>query len=317
MKKDLAVAIDLGASNLRAAVISKKGKILKSLKTETPKTGKSGLIVTKTLIVLINILLEKYRKEKIAGISVGAIGPIDFQKGKVLNSPNIPFKEIPLTEPLKKYFSLPVFLSNDCSAAVWAEKIFGAGKKYKNLVYITISSGIGGGAIVDNHLLLGRNYNAAEVGHFIVDTKYNLLCSCKKGRGHWEAYCSGNNLPKFFNYWLKFNKIKGKYPVKTSKDIFKLAKMSDKTVLKFMDEIGQINARGISNIIVAYSPEIITLGGAVFLNNKELLLPYIKKNIDKYLSPPKITATRLKENVVLLGSAALIFTALLKQKPVP
>ncbi len=307
MEKDLAIAIDLGASNLRAALVTKNGKIKKLLKTATPHIGKSGLVVTKTLIVLINALLENCKKEKIAGIGLGAIGPIDFQKGKILDSPNVPFKEIPLLSWLKKYFSFPVYLHNECTAAVWGEKIFGAGKKYKNLVYVTISSGIGGGAIVDNHLLIGQGHNAAEVGHFIVDTKYNLLCSCKKGRGHWEGYCSGSTLPKFFKHWLKYNKIKKQYLIKTTKDIFDLANKADETILKFLEEVGQINGKGVSNIIVAYDPEIIILGGAVFLNNKKFILPYIKKNIDRFLAPPKIIATPLKENITLLGATALVF----------
>ncbi len=307
MKKDLAIAVDLGASNLRVALISKNGKILKYLRTETPKTGNSGTIITKTLIVLINALLEGQSKKQIAGIGISSIGPLDHKSEKILDSPNIPFKEIPLTKPLKKYFFFPIYLSNDCTAAVWGEKIFGAGRKYENLVYVTISSGIGGGAIVDNHLLCGHNGNVAEVGHFIVDTKYNLLCGCKKGYGHWEGYCSGNNLPRFFRYWLKYNKIKKKCPVKTAKDIFDLARKADKVVLKFLEEIGQINARGISNIIIAYSPEIISIGGAVFLNNKEFILPYIKKNIDKYLTAPKIITTPLGEDITLFGAAALVF----------
>ncbi len=307
MKKDLAVAIDLGASSLRVAIISKNGKFLKYLKTETPKTGDSGVIVTEKIIDLVNLLLQGQSKKEIAGIGISSIGPLDYKSEKVLDSPNIPFKKIPLIKLLKKYFSLPIYLANDCTAAVWGEKIFGGGKKYKNLVYITISSGIGGGAIVDNHLLSGHNHNAVEVGHFIVDTKYNLLCSCKKGHGHWEAYCSGRNLPHFFNHWLRYNEIKKKNSIKTAKDIFNLAMKEDSTALKFLKEVGQINARGVSNVIVAYNPEIIILGGAVFLNNKKFILPYIKKNIDKYLTPPEIIASPLKEKTTLFGAAGLVF----------
>lgn len=307
MKKDLAIAIDLGASNLRVAIISKTGKIFKYLRTKTPKTGSSGMIVTKTLIALVNALLKDQSKKQIAGIGISSIGPLNYKLGKILDSPNIPFKEIPLIKPLKKYFSLPIYLSNDCTAAVWGEKHFGTGKKYRNLVYVTISSGIGGGAIVDNHLLCGHSHNAVEVGHFIVDTQYNLLCSCKKGHGHWEAYCSGNNLPRFFKYWLRYNKIRKKCSVKKAKDIFDLAKTEDKIVLKFLEQVGQINAKGISNVIAAYNPEIITLGGSVVLNNEKFILPYIKKNIDKYFAPPKIIATPLKEDITLFGAAGMVF----------
>ncbi|MEA3453034.1 MAG: ROK family protein [Patescibacteria group bacterium] len=308
MKKDLVIAVDLGASNLRIALVSKKGKILKSLIAKTPKKGTSGIVISKKIILLINAIISNQSKKQILGIGIGSAGPLDYKSGKIFNSSNIPFKNIPLVEPLKKYFNLPVYLFNDCSAATWGEKTFGAGKKYKNLVYVSISSGIGSGAIVDNHFLIGHNHNATEVGHFIVDTKYSLLCSCKRGHGHWEGYCSGNNLVRFLKYWIKSNNIKKKHSIKAAEDIFVLAKQKDKTILKFIEEVGRINARGISNVIVAYSPEMITLGGAVILNNKKFILPYIKKNIDKFLIPPKIIITPLKENIVLLGVAALVFS---------
>lgn len=305
MKKDLAIALDLGASNLRTAIIDQKGKILKSAKSKTPNT-KSGKLITETIIVLINHLLEDTNKKRIKAIGIGSIGPIDFQKGEIKNTPNLKAKRINLTKTLEKYFSLPTKLYNDCTAAVWGEKHFGAGKKSKNLVYLTISSGIGAGVIVDNHLLIGHSRNAAEVGHFIIDTKYNLSCECKKGKGHWEAMCSGNNLSRFFNIWLKKNDIRD-YKISKAKEIFTLADKKDKNVLNFLKEVGQLNGHGISNIIVAYSPEIITIGGSVTLNNKKHILPYLKKNVDKYLKLPKIIATPLKENVVLLGAAALVF----------
>jgi len=118
MKKDLVIAIDLGASNLRAALITKNGKVLKQFKAQTPNIGKSGAIVTKTIVTLVNALLENNSKKQIAGVGIGSIGPIDYQKGEIFNSPNVPFKNISLLNPLKKYFSLPVYLYNDCTAAV-------------------------------------------------------------------------------------------------------------------------------------------------------------------------------------------------------
>jgi len=305
--KNLAIAVDLGATNLRVALISNKGKILKKVQTKTPKTGKSNKIIAREIIELIKILLKEDYKKRIKGIGISAAGPIDFKKGELIHPPNIPFKRVPVIKPLKKEFLFPVFLYNDCSSAVWGEKHFGAAKIYKNIVYITISSGIGGGVIVDNHLLFGRSGNAAEIGHFIVDTKYNFPCGCKKGTGHWEGYSSGNNLPRFFNYWLKFHKINKVYSIKKAKDIFDLARNSDKIVLKFLEEIGQINGRGVSNVIVAYDPEIIILGGAVVLNNRKIILSYLKNNIDKFLPLPKIIVTPLQEDVSLFGAAALVF----------
>jgi glucokinase len=308
MKKTLAIAIDIGASYLRAAIVSKQGKIIKRLITKTPQKGKSGKVVTDTLIVLLNVLLENFNKGKVVGIGISSIGPLDYKTGTIVNSPNVSFKKISIKNPLEKYFSLPVALYNDCTSAVWGEKTFGAGKKSKNLVYITISTGIGGGAIADNRLLIGHSYNATEIGHFNVDTKYNLSCGCGKGHGHWEAYCSGTNIPRFFKHWLKLKGIRKKYSYVTAKEILNADIKTDNNIKNFLNEIGQLNGKGVSNVIVAYDPEIIILGGAVVLNNQKIILQGIKKNIDRFLKPPKIIITRLGEDVALFGAAALIFS---------
>ena len=305
--KEAAIAIDLGATNLRVAIISKRGKCLKKIQSKTPKKGSSPQIIITEIIRLIQIIL-KDSKTNFKGICVSAAGPIDHQKGEIVNPPNIPFKKIPIIKPLNKFFKLPVSLYNDCNAAVWGEKHFGAGRKFKNIVYITISSGIGGGAIVDGHLLLGKSGSAVEIGHFKIDTKYNFPCGCKKGKGHWEGYCSGNNLPRFFKFWLKKNKIKfSAKNTKTSKDIFGSARKKEKIVLRFLEEIGKLNAAGLNNVIVAYDPEIITLGGSVVLCNKEFIFPYFRKYLENYLKVPKIIVTPLKEDVVLFGAASLVF----------
>ncbi|TSA44565.1 ROK family protein [bacterium] len=165
-----------------------------------------------------------------------------------------------------------------------------------------MSSGIGGGAIVNNCLLLGKDGNAAEIGHMHVGSEYNLKCSCGKGRGHWEAYASGNNIPKFFRAWAK-----SRHSMPKAADIFDAARKKNKTALRFMEELGKINGRGLSNVIAAYDPEIIVLGGAVALNNGDLVLKYANNYIDKFLRWPKLEITSLGENAPLLGAAASVF----------
>ena len=307
MEKNIAVAIDLGATNIRMALVSKDGKILKKIKEKTPKTGTSGIVIAEQIKNMLYSLAAKEDILKLAGIGIGSIGPLDLTKGAVVNTPNLPFKFIPLAKPLKKEFSLKVALFNDCRAGVWGEKHFGAGKEKENLVFITISTGIGGGAIVNGHLLLGKDGNAGEIGHIIAETKYNFPCRCKKGHGHWEACASGNNLARFFNFWLRKNKNKKKFNFAEAKDIFSAATGGNQTVLKFLDEIGRISARAVSNIIVAYNPELITIGGSVALNNPEYVLNPIKKYIEHYLAVPEIIITPLGDDPVLLGAAACVF----------
>lgn len=304
--KKTAVAIDLGATNLRVALISKEGVLLKKISQKVKKKEGEKAISNQIVDNVKKIIDSSITS--IAGIGISSIGPLDYKRGGIVNSPNIPFRFVSLLKPLKKAFALPVYLANDCTASVFGEKIFGAGKKVKNLVYITISTGIGGGAIVDGHLLFGRDGNATEIGHLIVDTKYNLLCSCKKGYGHWEGLASGRNIPRFFEAWIEKSKIKVNFRYKSAKDIFDAAKRGERTAHYFVEQVlGKVNARGVSNVIVAYNPALITLGGAVVLNNEELILEPIKKYIDHYLEPPKIKVTPLGADIGLFGAAAFVF----------
>lgn len=302
-----ALAIDLGATNVRVGLVSSAGKIVAKIKDKTPKRGKNAAIVSQKIIEMIGHILAEYPDARPAGIGISSMGPLDYRRGGPVRSPNISFDFIPLVEPLQRKFSLHVLLLNDANAAVLGEQRFGAGKKKKNLVYITISTGIGGGAIVDGKLLLGRAGNAAEIGHMNVDTTYGLACSCKKGMGHWEGNASGRNLPRFFRAWARAHGKKIGMMPHTAKDIFDSARSGDAVARGFLDVLHRVNARAISNIVVAYDPELITIGGSVMLMNAPVMLAGIKKYIDRYLKTPEIRVTRFGEDVTLLGAAAAVF----------
>src|SRR4030067_557708 len=109
-----------------------------------------------------------------------------MSKGMLITPPNLPFDVISLTDPLKRELKVPVSLINDCAGAALGETTFGAAKGVENFVYITISTGIGGGAIVNGTLLLGKDGNGHEVGHFVIDYDGRLTCGCGK-KGHWGA----------------------------------------------------------------------------------------------------------------------------------
>lgn len=300
--KNKAIAIDLGASNLRVAIIRRNGTVVTEQEIKTPqkKTEKEFL---KEITFLIKKTIKN--EKNIKGIGVSSAGPLDYKKGIILNPANLPYKRISLKNYLSKAFSLPVFLQNDCTCGALGEKIFGRGKSYSNFLYITISSGIGCGVIVDNRVLIGKDGNIGEIGHYVVDSTYNLPCKCKRGKGHWESYCSGNNIPGFLKHWLNFHKIEKKYNVKKTKDLFLLAEKRDKILLKFIKELGEINTRGIANAVASFNPEIIFFGGATFLNHKKFILPYFDKK--RFISSAKLETASLKEKAPLMGAASLVF----------
>lgn len=294
------IAIDLGATHLRTAVVNDQGEILTEDKEKLTRQDQTGEVVTNQIVQQTSLLVKDYEPQ---AITIGSIGPL--KQGGVKNTPNVNFDFIPLKQPLQAHFDLPVKLFNDCQAAVWGENIYGAGKDLQNLVYITISTGIGGGAVVDGHLLKGADNNAAEIGHQIIEEKYSFECSCGQGTGHWEGIASGENLPRFFKTWLKENQKEVDFQPENAEVI--LNHSDNAAVQQFLQELGRLNARAVSNLIVAYNPSLITFGGAVALNHPNLILNPIENNIDTFLKEPEIKVTPLGEEITLIGAAASYF----------
>ncbi|MBI3421170.1 MAG: ROK family protein [Candidatus Sungbacteria bacterium] len=302
-----AIAVDLGATNVRVALVSGTGKILEKLQERTAKKGKNGRVVTDQIVGMIGAVNRNAKGKKIHGVGIAAIGPLDYKRGGPIHSPNTQFSFVPLVVPLKERFALPVVLLNDCKAGVLGEHCFGTGKGVNNLVYIGISTGIGAGAIVDGKLLFGKEGNAAEIGHVVIDSMYRLACSCKRGFGHWEGLASGVNLPRFFKVWARMHRKNNASDTNSAEDIFLAARKGNTVYRDFLAEVGRINARAISDIIVAFDPELITLGGPVVLNNKAIMLTGIRPHIERFLKAPKIQITSLGEDINLLGAAAAVF----------
>ncbi len=298
----------MGASYVRVALIAADGAIVYTAKEETKKEGKNGTVVTRQIIRMIHRMraAQKHRIQKIVGIGVSSFGPLNYDRGGPEHGPNVPFEFIPLAGPMEKEFSLPVRLLNDGNAAVLGEQRFGAGRGLDNLVYVTLSTGIGGGAIVNGTLLLGQEGNATEVGHFIVDTEYRLPCTCGKGIGHWEAYASGRNIPRFFKHWAGMRHKKSEKQFQTAKDIFAAGGSHDPLAASFLDELSKINARAVSSVIAAYNPRLITFGGSVSLANRHVIVEGLKKYVDRFLKLPLMKITPLGEDAALLGAAASI-----------
>jgi glucokinase len=299
------IAADLGATTTRVALVGQGGKILGKASAPTPAFGDTPDVITHHLAGLIRKLLSQAGVALPAAIGVSACGPVDHRKGAVVRPPNLPFREIPLVEPLGAEFGVPVRLANDCHAGVLGEVAFGAGAGCRDLVYITLSTGIGGGVVSGGRLILGRDGNAAEIGHLPVDSTWNLPCGCA-GTGHWEGYAAGRFLPRFFARWCE---VTGHFPagiaVQSAEGIFAAARRGDPAATGFLEALGVINGRGISAVIVAYDPFRIILDGSVILRNDDLLLPHLLPHIDRFLPLPEIRLTALDGLAPLLGASVL------------
>ncbi|MDH7593177.1 MAG: ROK family protein [Methanomicrobiales archaeon] len=296
------IAVDLGATRTRVALVGDGGTVHRRIEEETRTDGGSPGSIAASLIALVRRLLHEQGGAEVDGIGVSAAGPVDIARGVVTNPPNIPVREIPVVGPLTKAFDLPVHLVNDCHAGLLGEMQFGIGRGRDNVVYITISTGIGGGVIDNGRILLGRGGNAAEIGHFVVDTKYGMECGCGH-TGHWEGYASGRFLPRFFGHWCRIQGERRDTGFTNAEGIFAAATGGDPRALAFMEELGRINAKGISNVIVAYDPSLIVLDGAVARMNRRFIIPPILEHVDRFLPMPEMLVTALDGDAPLLGAS--------------
>ncbi len=314
MIKDYYLVIDVGATKTRIAVARGDGTLVEKHVWRTPIRGKE---VTQRIVEKAQALAEKY---DVVGVGVGTIGPIDVSQGRVISAPNGPREGFELGRPLREALRKPVYVVNDCVAAVWGELHYGVARGYENIVYLTLSTGIGAGIIVDGHLLLGKRGNAHEVGHIVVDFERRMQCGCG-GWGHWEAYSGGANIPRFASKILEDMKsssgLKETETYRAYREgrlttplIYKLALQGDPLAKHIVNEVNKINKAGIESIVNMYDPEIIIIGGTIALQNPELTYKPLKQYIDSAIgvvagAKPKIVLTTFGDDVVLVGALAV------------
>jgi len=294
------IGIDIGGTKIAVLAASANGKILKKTKFSTTihKESRQSICL---IIDRINDVLRQLRasKRQIAGIGVCAPGPVDPDAVGMPASPNLPgWKGLKLKGNLKKEFKVPVVVGNDANAAALAVKCFGEGKKEKNLIYLTVSTGVGGGIIVNNHLVLGAGFCAGEVGHMaIVDN--GPKCGCGKF-GCLEALASGTAIAKMATVALmnkknvlkkyglcftsqetqKFRKRAARYEKITAKEVKELASKGDRVCARILVQAGTYLGMGIANLMNILNPSLIALGGSVLIG-APLLIASMRRTVRK------------------------------------
>ena len=302
--------VDLGATNVRAVVADDEGTVSGQDARSTPDD--SGIAVTEAVLEVVRSACDAAAvapRERRA-VGVGSIGPLDLAEGAVENPANLPKVEwIPLTGPLGNLVDGPVYLHNDTNAGVIGER-FHAERNPDDMAYLTISSGIGAGVCVDGHVLSGWDGNAGEIGHVTVDPDGALTCGCGID-GHWEAYCSGNNIPRYARHLHTELGMETDLPLADlgAADVFDAAG-SDPLADEVIDRVARWNALGMAAVVHAYAPLVVYVGGAVALNNPELVLDPIRERLDGLVMSniPDVQLTTLGDDVVVKGALASAMT---------
>ncbi|MGM0605332.1 MAG: ROK family protein [Halobacteriota archaeon] len=309
------VGVDLGATNVRAVVADRSATVLGAARDRTPR-GPSGIAVTEAVLRVIRGACDAADIVPTDAVAcgIGSIGPLDLAAGMIENPANLPDRigRIPLTGPVSNLLETDrVHLHNDTNAGVIGER-FHSERTPDDMVYLTISSGIGAGVCVDGTVLSGWDGNAGEVGHMTLDPDGVMSCGCGHD-GHWEAYCSGNNIPRYAERLHADDPIDTAVPIGeadfSAADVFEHAG-EDAFADRVIDRLARWNAMGVANVIHAYAPLVISIGGAVALYNPELVVEPLRERLEEmvFINVPQIELTSLGDDVVVKGAVASALT---------
>jgi len=313
------VGVDVGASVVRAGICDHEGKMISRASCPTRIRRRNSL--TDTIIRAIRSQTAVGAlKGQVVRICVATVGPLN-RRGGIINPANMPkMGYLPLVEPLHDSFGCEIVLVNDCVAAALVERERGRWAGVQNLTYVSIGTGIGAGVVADGRLLMGKDGNAHEVGHMVLDCEGRLKCGCG-GDGHWEAYCSGSGLPAFMRSIaddMPKGKLKGSGLYKLmmhsrrslkATTIFRWAERGDVLAEEVLRRAGWLNAMGVASVINAYDPEVILFGGGVVLGNWKVLSRHMVPHVGLFTRNrmPVLNLTSFMDEAPLRG-ATLIAT---------
>ncbi len=298
MPSPLVLGIDLGGTQLRVALIDGAGQIFNRVSAATDVAGGPTGIIAQILKLAEELGLHDMRGGIIAA-GACAPGPLDSVLGHIIEIPTLPgWRDFPLRRVLETELAIPVELENDGIAAAFGEWKFGAGKGLRNLVYVTVSTGIGGGIVVDDRLLHGRRGMAGHVGHFVMDQD-GPRCSCG-AHGCFEAIASGTALG-----------IAAKDSgFSSAPAMVEAARNGNVRALELLHQEAGYLGRGFSSLLHLFSPERLIMGGGVS-QAIDLMLPRIRECIEQFAMPPfrsvEVVPAMLGDNAGLIGAAMLSY----------
>ena len=317
MKKVL--AFDLGGTKFAFGVVAENGEVLGSDKIETlAKQGPEQAIQRVNLAAQSLLQKLNIKPAELIGIGIASPGPLDVSKGCVDGSPNLPgWSGYSIEKGLSTFFSLPARIDNDANAAALGEYKFGAGKNKKNMVYITVSTGLGGGVIVDGRLMRGANGNAAELGHLTLNIN-GPACPCG-ANGCFEMYASGTAIARRTREAIQAGassqilNLAGSLEEITTHYILAALQKEDELAKKIWNETTEYLGRGLAVVINTFNPELIVVGGGVTAAGDLLFTPVREKAL-RYAFPRlaavcSIVPAGLGSNVGVVGAAACAFEA--------
>lgn len=318
MTRDHVVGVDLGGTNIKVGVVTVGGEVVSSLSVPTEGQGGPDHVVGRMVAAALEVIrVAGVAKDRILGVGIGAPGAMSHKQGLIISPPNLPgWSNVPVRDMVAKGTGLPANLENDANAAAYGEFWAGGGKGTNDMVLFTLGTGIGGGVIIDGHLVRGFFDNGAELGHMIVQPG-GRLCGCGQ-HGCVEAYASAHFTAVRAVEAIKNGeksslqaRLDQKLPVETP-HVIEAANAGDPLACRIWDETCRLLAVACVNMQHFSNPQKILLGGGMIGAGKYLLEPVRKYFIEftwkAAKDHPQIDFATLGNDAGFIGAAGLALT---------
>jgi len=315
MKKYI-VGLDVGGTHTKIAILNLRGRILAKDTFLTKKHKKKALIKAIAASVKGLLIEKQLKKRDFLGVGIGVPGLVDFEKGLVFCFTNIPgWKNVPLKKEIEKLMALPVFVDNDVKVMALGELTLGAGKGYKDIICLTLGTGVGGAVITDGKLYRGAALVAGEIGHIPINEN-GPLCNCGN-RGCLEAYVGReyflNDIKKELRKGEKSiikKMAKNKLSDITPELLLKAAAKGDSFARRKWEEAGRHIGNALTGVVNLLNPELIIIGGGMAEAGKFIFEPVRKTIRKKAMSVQrkavKVVKAKLGNDAGVVGAAELV-----------
>lgn len=310
------ICLDIGGTKVLGAIFNNKREIVYRIKKKTKADGDDAQNIENTIISLVEELVEGFKisLDDVAAIAAGAPGVINIEKGVVLFSPNLPWRNYEIKKAIEEKFHVPFFIGNDVNVGVYGEWKYGAAKDLKQVVGLFVGTGMGAGLILDGKLFTGYQDKGAECGHMILDPE-GPKCNCGQ-RGCLEAFSSKQGISDYIRTQAQRDRATSMEKA-VAKGVFKSKALKaayeegDEVAIEAIDRACHYLAIGIGNLINTFSPEMVVLGGGVMEAMNEVFMEKILKEVDRYCMPSirdtvAIKAAALGDDSILYGALAMI-----------
>jgi len=311
------IGIDLGGTKISTALMDEHGAILARAGCETEAATGQDAVIARMVDTAKQVARDggKADLRGIVAIGVGAPGPLDTKLGVLTAPPNLPgWLNVPLARIIEEQLGVPAYLENDANAAALAEFHYGAGVGCANMIYVTVSTGIGGGIILNGQLYGGTDGAAGEVGHTMI-LPDGPLCGCGN-RGHLEALASGTAIARAARELiakgvptLMVELAQGDTSAVTALTVEIAAKRGDLEAQRIIDRAMEYLGIGMANLANIFNPDMIVLGGGVTKMGEMLFAP-VRRAVDRFAFPiiaktVQIVPAKLGKDVGVIGAATV------------